>query len=68
MFNYIMNKHKNSVDVNFIPIFVKPIRAYTTMLKRSNDMQSLLKFRRDTQQAMNRLNYRNEYDRIHGIL
>ena len=69
MFNYIMNKHKKlSVDVSFIPQIHKPIRGYSSMLKKSNETQALLKFRRDTQQAMNRINYQNEYDRIAGVL
>ena len=68
MFNYIMNKHKKSVDVSFIPNISKPIRGYKNMLKESQNKQALLKFRMDTIQAMNRNNYRNEYDRITGVL
>ena len=64
-----MTNHKKlSVNVSFIPNITKPIRGYTTMLRKSNDQQALLKFRRDTQQAMNRINYMNEYDRIAGVL
>ena len=68
MFNYIMNKHKKSVNVSFIPNISKPIRGYMSMLRHSQNQQALLKFRRDTIQAMNRINYRNEYDRIAGVL
>ena len=64
-----MTNHKKlSVNVSFIPNISKPIRGYTTMLRKSNDQQALLKFRRDTQQSMNRINYMNEYDRIAGVL
>ena len=63
-----MNKHKKSVNVNFIPKISKPIRGYTHMLRHSQNQEALLKFRRDTIQAMNRNSYRNEYDRISGVL
>ena len=64
-----MTNHKKlSLDVSFIPNISKPIRGYKNMLRQSQNQEALLKFRRDTQQAMNRINYRNEYDRIAGVL
>ena len=64
-----MTNHKKlSVNVSFIPNISKPIRGYTDMLKKSQDLEALLHFRRSTKQAMNRINYMNEYDRIAGVL
>ena len=63
-----MNKHKKSVNVSFIPKISKPIRGYTHIIRHSQNQEALMKFRRDTIQAMNRNNYRNEYDRISGVL
>ena len=64
-----MTNHKKlSVNVSFIPNISKPIRGYKNMLRTSQDQEALLHFRRSTKQAMNRINYMNEYDRIAGIL
>ena len=38
------------------------------MLRQSRNLEALLHFRRSTKQAMNRINYMNEYDRIAGVL
>ena len=64
-----MTNHKKlSVNVSFIPNISKPIRGYTSMLRQSKNLEALLHFRRTTKQAMNRINYMNEYDRIAGVL
>ena len=64
-----MTNHKKlSVNVSFIPNISKPIRGYVNMLRQSKNQEALLHFRRSTIQAMNRVNYRNEYDRIAGVL
>ena len=64
-----MTNHKKlSVNVSFIPNISKPIRGYTSMLRHSRNLEALLHFRRSTKQAMNRINYMNEYDRIAGVL
>ena len=62
------NHRKLSVNVSFIPNTSKPIRGYSNMLRHSQNQEALLHFRRSTQQAMNRITYRNEYDRIAGVL
>ena len=64
-----MTNHKKlSVNVNFIPNISKPIRGYMSMLRHSQNQEALLHFRRSTKQAMNRINYMNEYDRLAGVL
>ena len=64
-----MTNHKKlSVNVSFIPNISKPIRGYVNMLRQSKNQEALLHFRRSTIQAMNRVHYRNEYDRIAGVL
>ena len=64
-----MTNHKKlSVNVSFIPNISKPIRGYTNMLRQNRNLEALLHFRRSTKQAMNRINYMNEYDRIAGVL
>ena len=68
MFNYIMNKHKKSVNVSFIPNISKVPKSYQKWMKDNMHKEASTTLRRDTVQAMNRINLANEYDRIRGIL
>lgn len=68
MFNYIMNKHKKSVDINFIPNISKIPKSYKKWMKDNMHMDSSTTIRRETKQALNRINIMNEYDRIRGIM
>jgi hypothetical protein len=64
-----MNKNtKLSVNVSFIPSISKVPSSYSSWLKKNMHTEASTSIRRDTKQAMNRINYMNEYDRIKGIL
>ena len=64
-----MTNHKKlSVHVNFIPNISKVPKSYSKWMKDNMHTDSSTTLRRETRQAMNRINYMNEYDRITGIL
>lgn len=64
-----MTNHKKlSVNVSFIPNISKVPKSYSNWMKENMNTESSTTLRRDTKQAMNRVNFMNEYDRIKGIL
>ena len=64
-----MTNHKKlSVNVSFIPNISKVPKSYSNWMKENMHTESSTTLRRDTKQAMNRVNFMNEYDRIKGIL
>ena len=64
-----MNKNKKlSVNVSFIPSISKVPSSYSSWLKTNMHTEASTTLRRDTKQAINRINYLNEYDRIKGLL
>ena len=64
-----MTNHKKlSVNVNFIPSISKVPKTYSKWMKDNMNKDSSTTLRRETRQAMNRINYMNEYDRVKGIL
>jgi len=64
-----MTNHKKlSVNINFIPNISKVPKSYAKWMKDNMHTDSSTTLRRETKQAMNRINFMNEYDRIKGIL
>ena len=63
-----MNKHKKSVNVNFVPNIAKVPKSYSKWMKDNMHKEASITLRRETRQAMNRHNIMNEYDRVKGIL
>jgi hypothetical protein len=64
-----MTNHKKlSVNVSFIPDISKVPKTYSKWMKDNMNKYSSTTLRRETRQAMNRINYMNEYDRVKGIL
>ena len=64
-----MSNHKKlSVNVSFMPNISKVPKTYSKCMKENMHTDSSTTLRRETKQAMNRINYMNEYDRIKGIL
>ena len=62
------NHEKLSVNVSFMPNISKVPKTYPKWMKENMNQYSSSTLRRETRQAMNRINYMNEYDRIKGIL
>ena len=64
-----MTNHKKlSVNVSFIPTISKVPKGYSKWLKDNMHTDASTSLRRETKQAMNIINYMNEYDRITGVL
>ena len=64
-----MTNHKKlSVNVSFMPNISKVPKSYSKWIKDNMHTGSSIKLRRETRQAMNRINYMSEYDRVTGIL
>ena len=63
-----MNKHKKSVDVNFVPNIAKAPKSYSKWMTDNMHKEASITLRRETRQAMHRHIIMNECDSVQGIL